>query len=598
MRLSRLYTNKPGWVEPIEFRAGLNVVLAEIRLPENRTKDTHNLGKTTLGRVIDFCLLKGRDKRFFLFKHLDLFGDFVFFLEIELLDGSFITVRRGVEHHSKIFFKRHPAARQDFVDLPDEDWDHPAVPIEKAKQLLDGALDLRDLEPWSYRKIVGYLLRTQDDYRDVFQLAKFKGGDAEWKPFLAQLLGFNAQSIVEHYVTEADLEELRGKEAMVERELGGSIEDISKSEGILLLKQNESLERHRLLDSFDFQEVDAEKTRMLVDELDARIARLNARRYSLVHNRKKIVASLADDEVLFDSDRASELFAEAGVMFAGQIKRDFEQLLAFNRAISEERRVYLSEELAEIDAELKSTDSEIAGLSEERTKTLSFLTDTDVFMKYKQAMDDLATLRADIIALEHRRESLGRLQVLRSSIRAAEEQKRRTQEVTEADVEAQNEDRQSRFSAIRVLFNGIVEQVIDRKAVLSVAPNSKNHLEFRAEIMDDAGLATSADAGNTYRKLLCVAMDLALLRAHLDGYYPRFVFHDGVFESLDDRKKENLLGVIRDYADLGIQHIITVIDSDLPSRGTGLGPVFGASEVILRLHDEGDEGRLFKMKSW
>lgn len=598
MRLSRLYTNKPGCVEPIEFRAGLNVVLAEIRLPKNRAKDTHNLGKTTLGRVIDFCLLKGRDKRFFLFKHLDLFRDFVFFLEIELLDGSFITVRRGVENHSKIYFKRHRAARQDFVDLPDADWDHQAVPIEKARLLLDGALDLRDLKPWPYRKIVGYLLRTQDDYRDVFQLAKFKGGDADWKPFLAQLLGFNAESISEHYATESELEELRGEEAVIERELGGSIEDISKIEGILLLKQNESLEKHRLLDSFDFQQVDAETTRMLVDELDARIARLNASRYSLMHSRKKIVASLADDEVLFDADQASELFAEAGVIFAGQIKKDFEQLLAFNRAISEERRAYLAEELAEIDGELKAVDSEIADLSGDRTETLSFLTDTDVFMKYKRAMDDLATLRADIIALEHQRESLGRLQVLRSRIRAAEEQKRRTQVATEADVEAQNEDRESRFSAIRLLFNGIVEQVIDRKAVLSVAPNIKSHLEFKAEIMDDAGLATSADAGNTYRKLLCVAMDLALLRAHLDGHYPRFVFHDGVFESLDDRKKENLLAVIRDYAELGIQHIITLIDSDLPSREKGMGPVFGESEIILRLHDEGDGGRLFKMKSW
>jgi len=344
MRLSRLYTNRPGCFDPIEFNAGLNVILAEIRVPQNRARDTHNLGKTTLGRVVDFCLLKGRDKGFFLFKHLDLFGEFVFFLEIELLDGTFITVRRDVRSHSKIFFKRHREPRQDFVQLPDERWDHQAVPIEKARKLLDGVLDLRDLEPWPYRKIVGYLLRTQDDYRDVFQLAKFKGGDADWKPFLAQLLGFDASSILEHYEKERELEELRAEEAVVQRELGGSIEDISKIEGILLLKQNENLEKHRLLDSFDFRQVDAEKTRLLVEELDARIARLNAGRYSLTHSRKKIMSALADDDVLFDTDQARELFAEAGVIFAGQIEKDFEQLLAFNRAISAERRAYLAEE--------------------------------------------------------------------------------------------------------------------------------------------------------------------------------------------------------------------------------------------------------------
>ena len=61
MKLSKLYCNKPDLFGPVDFRAGLNVVLAEIRQPGNRDKDTHNLGKTTLGRMIDFCFLAGRD---------------------------------------------------------------------------------------------------------------------------------------------------------------------------------------------------------------------------------------------------------------------------------------------------------------------------------------------------------------------------------------------------------------------------------------------------------------------------------------------------------------------------------------------------------
>lgn len=99
------------------------------------------------------------------------------------------------------------------------------------------------------------------------------------------------------------------------------------------------------------------------------------------------------------------------------------------------------------------------------------------------------------------------------------------------------------FSNIRLFFSEIVEEVIVRKALLSVSPNSEGHLEFKAELLDDMGNPTSADRGDTYGKLLCVALDLAVTRAHLDGRYPRFVFHDGVFESLDDRKKLNLLEV-------------------------------------------------------
>jgi uncharacterized protein YydD (DUF2326 family) len=79
MKLSRLYSNKPELFEPVDFAPGLNVVMAEIRLPENRDKDTHNLGKTTLGRLLDFGFLAGRDPKFFLFKHLDLVQGLRFF---------------------------------------------------------------------------------------------------------------------------------------------------------------------------------------------------------------------------------------------------------------------------------------------------------------------------------------------------------------------------------------------------------------------------------------------------------------------------------------------------------------------------------------
>ena len=107
MKVSKLYCNKPELFGPIEFLPGLNVVMAEIRLPENRKKDTHNLGKTTLCRLLDYCFLEGRDPNFFLFKHSDRFEDFVFFLEIELADASYLTVRQGVAEATKISFKKH-----------------------------------------------------------------------------------------------------------------------------------------------------------------------------------------------------------------------------------------------------------------------------------------------------------------------------------------------------------------------------------------------------------------------------------------------------------------------------------------------------------
>ncbi|HDR9125746.1 TPA: DUF2326 domain-containing protein [Burkholderia vietnamiensis] len=598
MKLSRLYSSKPDLFEPVEFVQGLNVVMAEIRLPENRNKDTHNLGKTTLGRLLDFGFLAKRDPKFFLFKHTELFQDFIFFLEIELEDASFVTIRRGVEEATKISFKRHEAGHQDLSGLPLAEWDHQDMPFERARDLLDGLLDWRALKPWAFRKGLGYLLRSQDDFRDVFHLRKFAAAHSDWKPFLAHVLGFDAQLVAQHYEKEEQLAEKQSTAQTIKNELGGSIEDISKIEGILLLKQKEAEKKQKLLDAFDFRAQDKDSTKQLVDDIDERIASLNAERYSLNQNKKKIITSLEEDQILFNPDEAQRLFEEAGVLFKGQIKKDFQQLIAFNRAITDERRGYLQEERAEVEAELKRINSELNTLGKKRSEMLSFLSGTDIFGKYKQVSDEMVTLRADITSLERQRGFLHRLQELRTEIRALTEERGHLQTQIEADVEKQNSDQNSLFSAIRVFFSEVVEEVIDRKALLSVSPNQAGHLEFRAEILDESGNATSADLGHTYRKLLCIAFDLAILRAHLDDKFPRFVYHDGVFESLDDRKKENLLTVIRRYADLGLQPIITLIDSDLPLRPDDDEAVFNADEIVVTLHDESEQGRLFKMRAW
>jgi len=598
MKLSRLYSNKPDLFEPVDFIPGLNVVLAEIRLPENRNKDTHNLGKTTLGRLLDFCFLAKRDAKFFLFKHLDLFKEFVFFLEIQLTDVSYVTVRRSVEEGSKISFKKHEASRQDFTALSASEWDHLDMPFERARDMLDSLLDWRALKPWSYRKGLGYQLRSQDDFRDVFHLRRFAAAHSDWKPFLAHILGFDAQLVDSHYKKEDQLKKKKADEQIIKNELGGSIEDSSKIEGILLLKQQEAERKQKLLDAFDFRTQDKERTKQLVDEIDEQIAALNAERYSLNYRKKKILTALEEEQILFNPDEAQRLFEEAGVLFRGQIKRDFQQLIDFNRAITDERRGYLQEELGDVVTELKCVNTKLNALGKRRSDTLAFLRDTDVFNKYKRVSDEMVTLRADITSLERQRGFLHTLQELRTDIRTLTEERAHLQTQIEADVEQQNADKTSLFSSIRLFFSEFVEDVIDRKALLSVSPNQLGHLDFKAEILDESGNATSADLGHTYRKLLCIAFDLAVLRARLEHKFPRFVYHDGVFESLDDRKKKNLLAVIRQYADLGIQPVITLIDSDLPPQGEMDGPVFDKNEIVLSLHDENEMGRLFKMRTW
>ena len=598
MRLSELYSNKPEKFNKALFSQNLNVILAEIRIPENRKKDTHNLGKTTFGRLLDFCFLSKRKKDFFLFKHYEIFKDFVFFLEIELDDGSYLTIRRSVKESTKIWFKKHKNKCQDFSKLPDTEWDHRDVPFERAREMLDNFLDWQGVKPWTYRQGLGYQLRTQDDYRDVFQLRKFSFADYKWKPYLAHILGFNSDLVVKLYEKDKEIKKKKEAIQIIASEIGDLYENTSRIEGILLLKQQEEIKKKNYLDSFDFRREDKKFNKILVNDIDERISELNEMRYSLTTRKKKILSLLEEEQILFNPDEAQKIFEEAGIIFNGQIKKDFHQLIEFNKSITEERRKYLFEDQSETEEQLRNINIELNRLGKERSKALSFIEEVDVFNKYKQVSDDLVTLRADITSLERQRDFFRKRQILRNDVRRLTEERNNIHSQIELDVENQSSNNNSLYSTIRLYFNEIVDTVINRNALLNVEVNSLGYLEFSAQILDQSGDVTSADLGHTYRKLLCIAFDLALLRAHLDEKFPSFVYHDGVFESLDDRKKENLLSVIRQYADVGIQTIITVIDSDIPDYKEKSNYMFKPEEIILLLHDEDESGRLFKFESW
>jgi uncharacterized protein YydD (DUF2326 family) len=189
---------------------------------------------------------------------------------------------------------------------------------------------------------------------------------------------------------------------------------------------------------------------------------------------------------------------------------------------------------------------------------------------------------------------LGELTEKRKEIKT----KKKELEAVSAALEEAVAKQPDRYKHIRHYFDAIVKKVVNRHGNLYARVNTKGHLEFDVEVLDDAAKPTSAGQGFSYGRLLCIAFDLAIMRAYVTDPFPHFVFHDGLLETLDDRKKLNLIDVSREYCKLGIQHIVTVIESELPRMSNGKAFAFTADETILVLTDEGASGRLFKMPSW
>ena len=292
------------------------------------------------------------------------------------------------------------------------------------------------------------------------------------------------------------------------------------------------------------------------------------------------------------------MFADAGVVFGEQIKRDYEQLIAFNHAITAERREALLAQQKQAAARVEEITTNLGELNQSRTASLEFLRESDSLAKFRELSREVSGDQAELATLDARRSAATRLMDLRRENRTLSEECGRLISAVEAEIETVSKDESSRFARLRRYFTEIVHEVLGQDAVLAIRMNNAGGLDFTAEFIGDSGTATSGDHGTSYKKLLCIAFDLALLRSNLDVSFPRFVYHDGALEQLEPRKRERLIGVLRSYADLGIQPIISLLNTDLPSPVGTSSDTLTPDEVVSLLHDEGDDGRLFKMPPW
>ena len=266
MKLSKIYSNQDRKFKPIFFNMGLNFIYGDVRYPDNKKLDSHNLGKTTLARLLDFMLLAKRNNKSFLFANYDIFESFVFFLEVRLSENNYLTIRRSVSDSSKISFFTHQEANQNYISKPDREWNHFDLPFDRAKAYLDSKLNLTAIKDWPYRKLISYLIRTQDDFRQVFQLSsQQRGKDADWKPYMADLLGFNGELARQKYQVSKQCDDIK-REIKKHQDFDekNASEALSKTDGRLLLRNQELMELEQFINGFNFNEIDKQTIEQLV----------------------------------------------------------------------------------------------------------------------------------------------------------------------------------------------------------------------------------------------------------------------------------------------------------------------------------------------
>ena len=587
MKISKIYANKS--FKNVSFNeTGLNVIIGKISDRKNTDLDSHNIGKSLLLEVIDFLLLKkvsNKDK-YFLTKY-EIFKECIFFAEIKLNSGQYLVVRRATATNTKISFKINDFKLEDFI-TDFEGWDEENIAIDNGRKLLNTYINYDILPSWTYRKSINYFMRYQNDYIDVFKLSKFQGVHKDWKPMVFDLLGFDGKLIDEKLSLEEEFEEQKALLKTLEVENKVSSEDEDKVVGLIEIKQNEFDTLSSEIDKFNFYEKDNTEKENLINDIESQIKYANTEHYNIKYEINKIENSLTTDIDLINIDDINQLYKEVEIFFPDILLEEYEKVVNFNKEITSERNQYLSENLTTLKEELIEVETQLKTLENKKSIIFSDITEKTTYDKFKKYQKELAKTEADIIILQSKLTSINKMSSIQEKINGLDAEIKLKVAKLKKEILKQN------HKHIRKLFNEFTMKVLNTPAILSVKPNKSNNIDFEAEYQNQEELITTDLArGNTYKKILCAAFDTALLQFYSQNSFYKFVYHDGVLDSLDIRKKEKYIEYVREIANKSnIQYILTVIESETHDLRSEYK--FTEDEVRLILSDVSCEDKLFE----
>lgn len=579
MKISKIYSNKN--FKNIEFNEKFNGIVAFIE--SDKKEDTHNLGKTSLIRVIDFLLLSNFEKSTDKLLGNDIFIGQEFYGELKLNNGKYLLIKRSINTPTKISFKLNDSKLNNFeLDI---DWDE-ELTLKKAKARLNEYLDFNILPNWDYRKSITYFLRSQQDYLDVFKLNKFKGKHKDWKPFVFDLLGFDGKLILEKLEIEEEIDLLKGKVKTLKLEAQIDTSEKDRLEGLLEIKRNELFEVRTLIDRFNFFKEDIRTNKELVEEIDVQLQAFNTDRYRISYEINKIESSLSDIIDDIDNKTISNLFEEVNLYYPQQLKKEYNDLINFQKSLTIERKKYLLETLTELKKEYLDLITKIKEIENQKGELLSLLTQKDSYQKFKEYQKKTISLEVEVERIDDKIQAIDNSLIIENDITVKKES------IASHILALKEALTERKHSSINKIFNSIIKEILDTNALISLKLNNQGNIEFNADYQNKVDLLnTSESQGTTYKKLLCVAFDLSLLVNFSDKSFYKFVYHDGVLEGLDDRIKIRYIKLVKELCEkYDLQYIITLIDSDLPKD---MPDLIENEDICLRLNDKNNNGKLF-----
>lgn len=484
MYLSKLTISSPGKViRDIEFHKGLNLIVDET--PENTTGTGNNVGKTTVLRLIDYCLggdvdgiyrnPEDKHESYALVKDF-LIGNNVIVTLILVDDLDTPSKKVVIERDFKT--GRSSLIRINGKDVTKKDF---------VAELESAIFPEVKTETPSFRQIIAHNIRIDNLRLENTLKTLTMGKNEEYEALYLFMFGCPNDSAARKTQLAQELDTEKKYKRRMER-------NRSKNEYKAALSVIES-DIEKLVERKDNLNIN-ENLQLDINSLNALRAQINkvTSRTSLLSLRRELINETVEsfDKQNFGEDVVQlEMIYKQASAYVPKMQRTFKELVDFHNTMLENKKAFVAQELPSIQEEIESLSVELERLKEKETVMAEKVLKSDTY-------EELEVIIVQLSELSRRK---GEFESYISQIESAEkaikekceEMKKIDDGLFTADFAQRLETQRDKFNKI---FSEVSQEIYDEQYIISYEVDTQKGKQlYKFHITDVANFSSGKKQG-------------------------------------------------------------------------------------------------------
>ena len=577
--ITRVWSDLPHFRE-VEFTSGMNVIVADQSEDSSETESTNGLGKTTLIRIIQFCLGADLSKDKVL-NHPDL-RSVLFGIDL-LFDDETVSISRSTESDGKSVSVTQKFLVGFDVEVTEVSGDAALISIDDWRALLTAQLlgrrqditRLSDTGSPSFREIAYYYMRLgKAAFIDPKQVFQGQSGPS-MRLNVSYLLGLNWASQKALQTKRDHVGDINKAIKVLRDAEAGDVESLGDLEASRVVLEDKIVERTGEVENFN--------VRQDYGELEERLTSIDRELHSLInenHSDRRLLENYqlsAKETPDADSDRPVSILRDAGAVFKPEALKAIEQVSSFHDQVYRNRKAFLDEEIALLKVQIKARNNDVSELTAQKSEVLRLLASSGALDSLIQLQRSLTDMTAELEALKSKIDERKKFDRQKDEVAL---------EITSIRTVLRNdlEDRREAIDEAVGLFAKYTNRLYGKPAKLAIDVKTAGY-GFNITIERDGS------EGVEQMVVFCFDLMVATLRARRKSPFNTLIHDSSLFADVDSRQYGLALQLAFEEASAeGFQYVCCLNAGTLPKDH--LGDLALNELVRLKLTDDSDKTRL------